>query len=101
MSEKRIEGVMPPQTIEYESELAGAVTIVAKISQSKGMVVAGFFISLLGIACYCYVSLSKAGESTLLYASLSLVAIGFILWLVGAICYFNLAIDSGDSDAIF
>jgi hypothetical protein len=101
MSEINREVLIPEQTTGYADELATANSMVAKINQSKRIVIAGFFISLIGIASYCYVTLSALKDQSMVLVSLALVGAGFVLWLAGAIRYFNLSIDLGDSDAIF
>lgn len=95
-------GYTPAEVNEYEGELKAAKHIVSKMADSKKMVLSGFVVALLGISLYCYLTLvMQSADNRLIWGSLSVVGAGFCLWFVGAIRYFNLAIDSGDSDAVF
>lgn len=86
----------------YDEELHTAKCTVSKIANSKKCVVSGFILALLGLAMYCCVTLLLSNVDVLLiWSSLAVVGAGFFLWLIGAIRYFNLAIDNGDSDALF
>lgn len=99
---KKDVGYTPVEVNEYADELKAAKNIVSKMADSKKMVLSGFIVALLGISLYCYFTLAmQNADNRLIWGSLSVVGAGFCLWLVGAIRYFNLAIDSGDSDAVF
>jgi hypothetical protein len=85
-------------------EASGQSAAEAEIRLGKGLVVAGFAVSIVGIIVYCTAAFSAESAqelSGLGKLGLLIVGAGVVSWFSGAITYFRGAIESSSPEDLF